>query len=138
MKAVLSGKNPPPPFSEEANNKIKTQSNKPEALGINQMGKNSHNYELRKTVQKQDQQKLNLKIMSTAQTYTGDSSRSAALSKRGGSMKAGPSRLVRRPRSIRRPRKSVLYIGKLSNVVQFKRRRWSSETGSDADSDIYY
>ena len=131
MKAVLTGHIPPQSFSEEANNITESQ-NRSEPVENNQLGSKTLKYELRNTVQRQVRQNLNLNMESAAPIYTGDNLRTSALNRRGKAMKAGPSK------SVRRPRKSELYIGKLSNVVQFKRRRWASETGSDADSVIYY
>lgn len=131
MKAVLTGNIPPQSFTEESNQCRVYVGDKSEAVADPKLANKAHGHDLRKTVQRQVQQNLNLKKKSTAQTYTGNGFRSLTINKRGRPIKAGPSRYVKRAR------KSVFYIGKLSNVVQFK-RQWASESGSDADSVVFY
>ncbi|KAJ8719491.1 hypothetical protein PYW08_011666 [Mythimna loreyi] len=133
MKAVLNGHLPPQSFSEEANQTRMKALNKSDPVEIPELANKTHTHDLRKTVQRQVQQNLYRKMKSTAKSSTGSAVKSPGLKRRGRPMKAGPSRSVKAP-SVR---KSVLYIGKLSNVVQFT-RRWTSESASDGDSVVFY
>lgn len=132
MKAVLRGQLPPQSFAEEANQARMKLPNKSEPFQITEVP-HPHAHGLRKTVQRRVQQNLYLKMKSAVNISTGNSLKPSGLKRRGRPMKAGPSRSAKAPSA----RKSLLYIGKLSNVVQFK-RRWASESGSDADSIVYY
>lgn len=138
MKLILSGKVPPQPFSEQGNQIslpiLKVNSN-PAPIMINKivqhqsiLGQNVHT-----AVQSQVRQTLFEKMKCATQALTGRPSNlgSSRLKRRGRPPKAGPSKMIKKPKV------SSMYLGKLSNVVPF-RRRWESESESDVESVVLF
>ncbi|PZC77800.1 hypothetical protein B5X24_HaOG202990 [Helicoverpa armigera] len=130
MKAVLTGKLPPQSFSEEANHFQAVKRNPEPNVKINE---NNSTADGHKTVQRQVQQNLYQKMKSTARAWTYKAQRfgTSRLKKTGRPPTAGPSK------TIRKPKLSSMYLGKLANVVPFTRRRHGSSE-SDVESVVIF